>query len=301
MTFVGKIFTVLIFVFSLVMMSLALMVGATHTNWKDAATRPRDKATANQPVGLVHQLEDAQKANEVLRAENDNLRRQIASEVAARRIEVAKVEAAQQALVLKHDALTKQHQSEIDALAKSNATLAAAEEALKAKQAELDKLRDEIRTAHAERDKTLLQVVDVADKNHQLLMQESNLKRRGVELAAQIAKLSNVLARHNLSPDTDVDGIAPPVEGLVKTVKNNGQEITVLISVGSDDGLAVGHELNVFRGDSFIGRIRLVRVDPDRAVGESDPVFYKRPFQIGDLAKTIQPSANLDRQANNKK
>jgi hypothetical protein len=301
MTFVGKIFTVLIFVFSLVMMSLALMVGAAHKNWKDLATWPASEATAQRPAGLVDQLAAAKKQNEELRAENDNLRRQNESERTARRIEVAKLEAAQQTLAQKHDALTKQHQTEVEALAKATGTLATVEESLKAKQAELDKLREEIRTAQSEQMKTHMQVVDIADKNHQLSLTVSNLQRRGVELAGQIAKYRQLAAAYNLDINSDVTGIAPRVEGKVKTVRANGQDITVLLSVGSDDGLREGHELNVFRGDAFIGRVRLVRVDPDRSVGESDPVFYKRPFQVGDVAKTFQPSAALDRQANNKK
>ncbi len=300
MTFVGKIFTVLVFVFSLVMMSLALMVGAAHKNWKDLATWPADKADAKHPTGLVDQLAAANKKNEELRQENEHLGRKIESEKAARTIEIAKLEAAGQTLLQQHNALTTQHQSEVEALAKATATLATAEDALKAKQTELDNLREEIRVAQAERDKTLLQVVDVADKNHQLAMNISNLQRRGMELASQIAKYRAVLTAHNLDGETDVSGIAPKVAGIVKSVRNNGQDITVLVSVGSDDGLKVGHEMNVFRGENLIGRIRLRSVDPDRAVGESDPVFYKRPFQIGDVAQTIQPSASLDRQASNR-
>lgn len=299
MTFIGKIFTVLIFVFSLVMMSLALMVGAAHKNWKDEATWPASNPA--RPAGLVDQLAAAKKQNDTLRAENDKLRRDNESERAARRIEVGKLEAAQQALGQKHDALTKQHQAEIEALAKANATLASAEDALKAKQAELDKLREEIRVAQAERDKTLLQVVDVADKNHQLTLNIANMQRRSVELAAQIGQLRNVLAAHDIDPNMDVTGAAPRVEGLVKNVRNNGQDITVLVSVGSDDGLRIGHEMDVFRGGNLIGRVRLVSVDPDRAVGESDPLYYKRPFQIGDVARTRQPTAEFERQASNKK
>jgi hypothetical protein len=299
MTFIGKIFTVLVFVFSLVMMSLALMVGAAHKNWKDLATHPA--SDPSKPTGLTDQLAAAQKENERLRAENDKLTRDIASEKTARDIEIGKLEATQQTLVQKHDALTKQHQTEVETLGKATATLAAAEEALKAKQAELDKLREEIRLAQAERDKTLLQVVDVADKNHQLQLNVTNMQRRGVELAAQIGQLRGVLAAHDLDPNMDVSGAAPRLQGVVKSVRNNGQDITLLISVGSDDGLRVGHEMNVFRGGNLIGRVRLVSVDPDRAVGESDPLYYKRPFQAGDIAQTILPTAKFERQASNTK
>ena len=55
MTFIGKIFTVLIFIMSIVFMSLSLVVFATHKNWKLVATNATPSAT--QPLGLKQQLE----------------------------------------------------------------------------------------------------------------------------------------------------------------------------------------------------------------------------------------------------
>ena len=41
------------------------------------------------------------------------------------------------------------------------------------------------------------------------------------------------------------------------------------ISIGSDDGLAVGQELYVFRTQpraEYLGKVKIVAVDPDQAV-----------------------------------
>ena len=37
-------------------------------------------------------------------------------------------------------------------------------------------------------------------------------------------------------------------------------------SIGSDDGLQNGHELDVYRGAKYLGRVRIVETRPDRAV-----------------------------------
>lgn len=289
MTFLGKILTVVIFVFSLVLMSFALMVGAAHVNYRD-----KDKATTDI-------LQRAQLDNEALRLENDRLARAIESEIVSRRVEVAKLEATRLALTQQLDAVQKENQANIDTLGKKSAALTSAETALAEKQKAIDGLRTEIRATQEERDKTLLQVADVADKNHQLALALTNLQRRGVELTGQIVSLKKTLAAFDIPEHTDVTGIPPPIAGKVTAVRNNGQEITLVVSLGGDDGMKEGHEMNVFRGRDLIGRIRLVRVDPDRAVGRSDPTYYKRPFQVGDDAQTITPKASLDRQANNKK
>ena len=41
MTLVGKIFTMLILIMSIIFMAFAMMVFATHRNWKDTATKTK--------------------------------------------------------------------------------------------------------------------------------------------------------------------------------------------------------------------------------------------------------------------
>ena len=50
MNLVGKIFTVLIFVMSLVFMSFAVVVYATHRNWKEVVERPEDEVGPGKPL-----------------------------------------------------------------------------------------------------------------------------------------------------------------------------------------------------------------------------------------------------------
>ena len=57
MTFLGKIFTVLIMIMSVLFMGLAMVVFATHTNWKKVVDNPQ--ASANAPLGLKQQLQQS--------------------------------------------------------------------------------------------------------------------------------------------------------------------------------------------------------------------------------------------------
>ena len=54
MNLVGKIFTVLIFVMSLVFMTFAIMVYATQKNWKLVVNNSQD--TVERPLGLSQRL-----------------------------------------------------------------------------------------------------------------------------------------------------------------------------------------------------------------------------------------------------
>ncbi|NQT39867.1 MAG: hypothetical protein HQ581_20405, partial [Planctomycetes bacterium] len=67
MNLVGKIFTVFIFLMSLVFMSFAVAVYATHQNWREIVTN--QKATAEKPLGLESQLKNVRNENKNLRDE----------------------------------------------------------------------------------------------------------------------------------------------------------------------------------------------------------------------------------------
>jgi chromosome segregation ATPase len=83
----------------------------------------------------------------------------------------------------------------------------------------------------------------------------------------------------NEDPQEYTRGLAPPpaVDGLVldaRKADSRGQEILVKISLGERDGLVRGHHLDIYRPASrnegrsmYLGKIRLVSVTPNEAVG----------------------------------
>ena len=66
----------------------------------------------------------------------------------------------------------------------------------------------------------------------------------------------------------------PPIEGVISEVDKNaaGQVDLIAISLGSDDGLKQGQLLDAFRPSTasteprYLGKVQLVRVEPDRSV-----------------------------------
>ena len=77
----------------------------------------------------------------------------------------------------------------------------------------------------------------------------------------------------------------PKVDGVVLAAKSG----LVEISLGSDDGLRVGHSLEVFRTTPkpvYLGRIEIVMLKSDRSVGKVLPDFSKGKIEKGDRVAT---------------
>ena len=108
---------------------------------------------------------------------------------------------------------------------------------------------------------------------------EKALQDKHAKLLGDLALYLKIIAAAGLStdPQSVVGLLEPPpaVDGKVLETKRGGRSGSDLveISIGSDDGLAEGHKLSVYRpqvGDKaakFLGDIKLVYVTPDRSVG----------------------------------
>jgi hypothetical protein len=79
---------------------------------------------------------------------------------------------------------------------------------------------------------------------------------------------------------TDPDDVPPSdLKGVVLAV---GNDQSVEVSVGRDDGLREGHMLDIYRNGSYLGRIQLRTVADDKSVGKIIPAFRKGYIQAGD-------------------
>lgn len=281
MNLVGKIFTVLILVMSLVFMSFAVAVYATHKNWKEVVLNP--EATHNKPKGLKYQLEDAQQENQQLRDLRDELDDKLAREKADKRQALAKLESENEELRRLRD----QHVEELSKLRESQresvAAMQATQETLAALRTEVDTLREKIRQAQADRDEHFKEVVQVTDELHQAVNELKRLKARQVTLAADLAKAKEVLRHFNLTVDTPIDDTPPDVEGVVLATPGSN---LVEVSIGSDDGIREGHTLQVYRISggvrTYLGRVTVVKTSPDKSVAKIDPNYRKGTIQKGD-------------------
>ena len=86
-------------------------------------------------------------------------------------------------------------------------------------------------------------------------------------------------------PDLIGDPPAPPIEARVIAV--DGAQKLVVLSVGRDQKVENGFEFTVYRGDSFVGRVKVIRVYPDLAGAR---IMYTKEggpsVQQGDRAST---------------
>lgn len=282
MTLLGKIFTMLIFIMALVWMSFAVAVYMTQKNWKDYATRPRSEASADKPVGLKFQLEDLETANERLREEKRALEDELHQERAARGHALAALEEARQAELALRKAAEATHTELLVAHREAAAAMSATQTRLDALKDEIAQARLDIKTAEQDRDEKLERVSALTDQLHQAEDTRRRLQERQSGLVAQIGRMKAVLDRHGLNEHTPLDGIPPKLDGIVLDVKEKFMEI----SLGSDDGLREGHQLEVFQGRTYKGRVVVRRVDPDRAVAEIIPELRKGEIQKGDRVIT---------------
>ena len=119
----------------------------------------------------------------------------------------------------------------------------------------------------------------MADVNFNLKVAEKALIDKHAKVLSDLALYQKIIASANLSTDPQsVAGLQTPppaVDGEVLETKKGarGSGDLVEISIGSDDGLAQGHRLAVYRSQTaeraakYLGDIKLVFVTPDRAVG----------------------------------
>lgn len=281
MTLVGKIFTVLIFVMSLVFMSFAVMVFATHTNWKEVALNTTP--TANKPLGLKKQLEDVYTAKRALEVELERFKTQLAEHQAARRAALAtlqvKMEALAADLTSAQDELAKLTSAHTEAVQKLGVAEANMEKAIN----EVGQLRTDIVAITQDRDEKLQRAVALTDTVNQATLKLNQLEERKMQLLDQVAQQKKVMDTYGLTVTTPIESIPPKVDGMITAVSENDR---VEISLGSDDGLRVGHKLEVFRGSEYLGKIVLSKVSANRAVGEVVKEFKKGPIRKGDKVAT---------------
>lgn len=253
----GKILVFMALIFSIVFMAFAVSAYATRENWQA------------EYAEVQTEIQQQQSLNNALQ----NLYGTI-SDNAQRELEDLKAE--RQRLEQERDAAL----AEVDTLRSGPAGTGAANEQLRsgreqifnqvADQAsgveELKTDRAALMAASQSRDKLALDAEQLNDEAIQMAAEIARLQERSVEFGERIALLRDLSERHNLSEST----LSQPPRVIGRILRLNAQERLVEISIGGDDGLKEGHELQVFRpGDQprFLGTVRLVRVESDRAVG----------------------------------
>lgn len=279
MTLLGKALTVFIFVMSLAYLVIGAMVYATHENWHAKATQ------------LENQLQDRTRENDDLKAERQRLIDSLAIEQVARRAALASL----QAKLTQVAQQLQQRERQLTELEKSQSTateaVATAQNLLTDLTGEVGQLRADVRKAQQEIDQKFGQWVTITDEVNQARRLQADLKQRQTQLLNHVAGYESILrklgVRFEPRPDgtivSDVNQLPPDVKGQVVAI---GKSNLVEVSIGSDDGLRVGHFLDVYRNNAYLGRVVVRQTDYDRSVAEIIPDYRKGIIRKGDRVAT---------------
>jgi hypothetical protein len=283
MNLIGKILTVVIFILSIIFMTMVLAVYATHQNWRDAVMTPPDQATAAKPVGLKYKYEEEQRHNQELKDQLEKLKQEKDKELDAKVQALTKLENENSLMKTQINDLQKSITTLDDSERKAVAALQATQKESSIFRGEVEGLRSEAEKAQSDRDAHFKEVVKITDEMHQMLNEMTELKSRNTTLAADLAKAKEVLRHFDLNENTDISGTPPRVEGLVNAVLGGG---LTEISIGADQGLQKGHRLDVYRvaptGNKYVGRIEVLKTAPDKSVCKIIPSFQQSEVQKGD-------------------
>jgi len=282
MNIIGKIFVFAVFVMSLVFMSFAVAIYSTHTNWRDEITRTADQVQANKPLGWKAQLDQSKKERETLTQQIDQLTRQVAESEAERDQVVAKIQTALEQKDKELQALRKSKDVREDEREKAQAELVTARAELEKTTKAVDELRAEVRGMQAKVDEQVDRATKFASELHE---KESFLEianERKAQLEKQVANARLLLKQYGLAIESLPRDHVPSIDGVVSAVADASVEVTL----GGDDGVQMGHFLEVWRDDQYLGRVVVISVKSDRAVGRIIPEFRRGIIQPGDRVAT---------------
>ncbi|MBI1904402.1 MAG: hypothetical protein HYS13_25175 [Planctomycetia bacterium] len=286
MTLFGKILIVLNLLASMVFASVAVMVEMTHKSWRDEVMRPPAEALAQgKDVGLAEQIKAKNAQIATLNAERQKLgteknRSELELKYRISQLESANNQVTEQRNTLQADQAQKTEQMQL-ALERQKV----ADDRLQKNQEEVEKLREEINAALKDRDDATKLVADLEDKLADEVDDNAKLTARHRQLLDQLSqyKIAFTDARRQL------DQTPPRLDGVVLASSDEG---FVEVSVGFHDGLEKGHLMEVFRkgatpeSNKYLGRIRIVRVESDKAVGQVIPEYRQGKIEKEDHVAT---------------
>jgi len=269
MSFVGKVLVVVQVVLSVCFMGFAGAVFTAQHNWRaksitfkeNAANLQKNMTTLESDFGnykteTTQKINDALSAAQTAKAANDALKAQ-----------------------------NKSYQTQLETVrAERDTSVAQAEttgEEAKFRRQESGRQRVVNKTLHDTVNGLRANIKSLEDTIFTQSIREKNLTAKHNTVLGELKYLNKIVANLGIDPkDPAIAGMKSPppaVEGLIINTKKNRQNGTkfVEVSLGSDDGLSKGHQLYVYRFGTkangnrpkYLGKIELVYVNPDNAVG----------------------------------
>jgi chromosome segregation ATPase len=278
MNSVGKIFVVLIVILSLMFATMAVMIYATHKNHRMEILRTPAEVRGNEQVGWKYKLQEAYKEQERLNQQIFQLDQQLNAEKTAKIQALAKAELVIQKLQAEYTANLKELSDRTTALKSATETLGVAQANLRNATDEVGKLRVNIADAHNETDKQIKRATELTDKLTKAEGQRSVLEERNQQLTMDVGRATRLLKKFGTTIKDPENSQTIPVDGKITEVSRDRVEL----SIGEHDGVRVGQNLDIYRGEKYVGRVRVVKAEPDSAVAAIETEYLQFPILRGD-------------------
>lgn len=268
MTFLGKVLIVVQVVLSFCFMAFAGAVFAVHQSWK--AEYETAQSTVGNLQGQVNNLRDAHDS------EMDQL--QILIDAANEEMRKFQLDANDFDVQLQASIRNNQNLEQENRRLEGEVEAASMEAAFRLEEAQEQRAENRAQQTALDSTQTLLRSAN--DQIFALSVELADLQRRFTSLQESNAHHLALLRQNGIDPETErllgnVQAPPPAVDGRILQVQfdDAGRPKMVLISLGEDDGLAVGHVLDVYRvtdGETiYIGQVRVTGEPlPDRVVAE---------------------------------
>lgn len=270
MNLTGKILTGLILFMSIAFLVLAVMVGATHRNWKEIATTN------------AQQVNEARNVLNTYKGKSEEIKRELNAERVARTLRLSQLESqlnsAREDFVNKEKLLRDQlaiSQKAQDALNIAETRIQQQDTVVADLRAKNQTLIDDISTQRQS-------VVNLTNTNYQLQGELEQLKIMNMDLNENIAMNERVLVANGLTQNDLTSHIPPEVDGIVLRTRQN----LIAISLGADDGVRDGHTFDIYRGDRFIGKAEVVQARNNMSAAKLIPEYLQAPVAEGDHVTT---------------
>lgn len=262
MTTVGKILVVLHLVLSILFMAFAGAVFTSQKNWKTLAETK------------IKELKAASAKQTTQQADFDKEKTDTAKKLADQVDDIRKLTGEKTALgnqVTALDADVKRLNVALDGV-RDQAALSTTEADERKKEADLQ--REKTSVLYQTREELITSLQKASDEKFGLDLQLQQLMEKHERMLADLATMKRFLASKNLETDPKLMQAQvtppPPLDGLITDYRKDpkgGMEY-VEISLGSDEGVNVGHKMTAYSTNGkYLGQVRLTKVFPDKAVG----------------------------------
>ena len=272
MNLVGKIFVGVIALMSVVVLTLSVVSYSAHTNFKTKSeeldaklkeARDENQKLTSQKAELASTIEDEKQTYTKLIAALTTKNTELLEENAQLRDEKDKLDSE----ISQRLSAVESNQNYIDDIQK-----------------QLGDTSDELKKAQELRANYLRDLEKTMEKLHALSAVLGDLEGQNKDILKAYDDALTVLNQNGLSADPSEYGDKPqfPVQGKIETVKQDSDGL-VSVSIGSDDGLNEHNLLDVRRGGSYLGKIEVVALEPNRAVCRILPEYLQGLIQEGDV------------------